>query len=95
MNNEMAHYACDCWDAEMLTSYGWIECVGCADRSAFDLSQHSKVSFLFESLARLFLLDSSQLLTTRFNITIIMSHMINVSLSKICVRSRIMAKISN
>ena len=39
----MAHYACDCWDAEMLTSYGWIECVGCADRSAFDLSQHSKV----------------------------------------------------
>ena len=43
MNNEMAHYACDCWDAEMLTSYGWIECVGCADRSAFDLSQHSKV----------------------------------------------------
>jgi glycyl-tRNA synthetase len=45
MNNEMAHYACDCWDAELLTSYGWIECVGCADRSAFDLSQHSKVSF--------------------------------------------------
>lgn len=32
--NEMAHYACDCWDAELLTSYGWIECVGCADRSA-------------------------------------------------------------
>ena len=21
MNNEMAHYACDCWDAECLTSY--------------------------------------------------------------------------
>ena len=21
MGNEMAHYACDCWDAEMLTSY--------------------------------------------------------------------------
>lgn len=34
--NEMAHYACDCWDAELLTSYGWIECVGCADRSAYD-----------------------------------------------------------
>jgi len=41
MANEMAHYACDCWDAEILTSYGWIECVGCADRSAFDLTQHS------------------------------------------------------
>lgn len=23
---------------------GWIECVGCADRSAFDLTQHSKAS---------------------------------------------------
>jgi glycyl-tRNA synthetase len=42
MANEMAHYAADCWDAEFLTSYGWIECVGCADRSAFDLSAHSK-----------------------------------------------------
>uniref|UniRef100_A0A1A9UM21 Glycine--tRNA ligase n=1 Tax=Glossina austeni TaxID=7395 RepID=A0A1A9UM21_GLOAU len=40
MSNEMAHYACDCWDAECLTSYGWVECVGCADRSAYDLSQH-------------------------------------------------------
>uniref|UniRef100_A0A1I8GFX5 HGTP_anticodon domain-containing protein n=1 Tax=Macrostomum lignano TaxID=282301 RepID=A0A1I8GFX5_9PLAT len=42
LSNEMAHYACDCWDAECLTSYGWIECVGCADRSAYDLTQHSK-----------------------------------------------------
>ncbi|KAH9817398.1 glycyl-tRNA synthetase [Teratosphaeria destructans] len=38
--NEMAHYACDCWDAELFTSYGWIECVGCADRSAYDLTVH-------------------------------------------------------
>ncbi|PVV03469.1 hypothetical protein BB560_002054 [Smittium megazygosporum] len=42
MSNEMAHYACDCWDAEIKSSYGWIECVGCADRSAFDLTVHSK-----------------------------------------------------
>ncbi|EJT96581.1 glycyl-tRNA synthetase [Dacryopinax primogenitus] len=42
MKNEMAHYAADCWDAEIHTSYGWIECVGCADRSAYDLSVHSK-----------------------------------------------------
>ncbi|EDV97147.1 glycine--tRNA ligase [Drosophila grimshawi] len=41
MGNEMAHYACDCWDAEILTSYGWVECVGCADRSAYDLGQHT------------------------------------------------------
>ena len=44
MDNEMAHYACDCWDAELLTSYGWVECVGCADRSAFDLHQHTKAT---------------------------------------------------
>lgn len=42
MSNEMAHYACDCWDAECQTSYGWIECVGCADRSCYDLNQHAK-----------------------------------------------------
>ncbi|KAL1936166.1 hypothetical protein VTP01DRAFT_300 [Rhizomucor pusillus] len=41
MDNEMAHYATDCWDAEIHTSYGWIECVGCADRSAYDLTVHS------------------------------------------------------
>ena len=40
MANEMAHYAADCWDAELQTSYGWIECVGCADRSAYDLTVH-------------------------------------------------------
>merc|ERR1719147_588366 len=44
MGNEMAHYACDCWDAELLTSYGWVECVGCADRSAYDLTQHTKAT---------------------------------------------------
>jgi len=42
MANEMAHYAADCWDAELLTSTGWVECVGCADRSAYDLSVHAK-----------------------------------------------------
>jgi len=44
MFNEMAHYACDCWDAEIKTSYGWIECVGCADRACYDLSVHTKMS---------------------------------------------------
>lgn len=42
MANEMAHYAADCWDAEIENSYGWTECVGCADRAAYDLSVHSK-----------------------------------------------------
>jgi glycyl-tRNA synthetase len=42
MANEMAHYATDCWDGEMKTSYGWVECNGCADRSAFDLTVHAK-----------------------------------------------------
>ncbi|KAH7727006.1 glycyl-tRNA synthetase [Aphelenchoides avenae] len=44
LDNEMAHYAKDCWDAEILTSYGWIECVGHADRSCYDLDAHAKES---------------------------------------------------
>ncbi|XP_022090731.1 glycine--tRNA ligase-like [Acanthaster planci] len=44
LDNEMAHYACDCWDAECKTSYGWVECVGCADRSCYDLSCHMKAT---------------------------------------------------
>jgi glycyl-tRNA synthetase len=41
---EMAHYARDCWDLEVMTSSGWVEMVGIADRSAFDLTQHAKGS---------------------------------------------------
>ncbi|KAF8839779.1 glycyl-tRNA synthetase [Paxillus ammoniavirescens] len=41
MANEMAHYATDCWDAEIANASGWTECVGCADRAAYDLSVHS------------------------------------------------------
>lgn len=43
-NTEMAHYASDCWDMETLTSYGWLECVGIADRSCYDLQVHSDAS---------------------------------------------------
>lgn len=39
---EMAHYATDCWDVEIDTAFGWIECVGIADRACYDLSVHSK-----------------------------------------------------
>jgi glycyl-tRNA synthetase len=42
MENEMAHYATDCWDAEIQNSTGWTECVGCADRAAYDLTVHSE-----------------------------------------------------
>ena len=41
-SNEMAHYAQDCWDAEVECSYGWIEVAGHADRSAYDLTKHSE-----------------------------------------------------
>ena len=44
LQHEMAHYAEDCWDCEVETSYGWIECAGLADRSAYDLSAHAKAS---------------------------------------------------
>jgi glycyl-tRNA synthetase len=40
----MAHYSSDCWDAEILTSYGWVETVGIADRSAYDLTRHAQFS---------------------------------------------------
>jgi glycyl-tRNA synthetase len=43
-STEMAHYAKDCWDAEINNSYGWIECVGHADRACYDLDNHSKVA---------------------------------------------------
>ena len=42
LKSEMAHYAADCWDMEIKMSYGWIECVGHADRACYDLEQHSK-----------------------------------------------------
>ncbi len=42
--NEMAHYASDCWDAEILLSVGWVECAGFADRSCYDLSSHMKAT---------------------------------------------------
>jgi len=41
---EMAHYAADCWDLEIQSSYGWIECVGHADRACYDLLVHSKAT---------------------------------------------------
>lgn len=44
LTSEMAHYACDCWDLDIETSYGWVECVGIADRSAYDLTHHSKAT---------------------------------------------------
>ena len=42
--DEMAHYAADCWDAEVLLSYGWTEIVGIADRGSWDLSRHAQFS---------------------------------------------------
>jgi glycyl-tRNA synthetase len=42
--DEMAHYAADCWDAEVELSFGWTECVGVADRTCYDLEAHMKAS---------------------------------------------------
>ena len=41
---EMAHYAEDCWDCEILGEHGWIECVGIANRTCHDLLSHEKYS---------------------------------------------------
>ena len=43
--NELAHYATECWDAELHSErFGWVECVGIADRSAYDLNAHIESS---------------------------------------------------
>lgn len=44
LSDEMAHYASDCWDAEIELSIGWTEAVGIADRGSYDLEQHMKHS---------------------------------------------------
>eukprot|EP01026_Neomeris_dumetosa_P035270 TRINITY_DN2821_c1_g1_i10.p1 TRINITY_DN2821_c1_g1~~TRINITY_DN2821_c1_g1_i10.p1 ORF type:complete len:692 (+),score=122.03 TRINITY_DN2821_c1_g1_i10:151-2226(+) len=44
LQHEMAHYAEDCWDAEVECTYGWVEVAGLADRSAFDLRAHTQGS---------------------------------------------------
>lgn len=43
-DDEKAHYSQDCWDAEIETSSGWVECVGLADRAAYDLTAHSNAT---------------------------------------------------
>ena len=44
-SDEMAHYAADCWDAEVLLDHlGWVEIVGVADRTDFDLKAHAAQS---------------------------------------------------
>jgi glycyl-tRNA synthetase len=42
--DERAHYASDCWDGETLTTFGWIEVNGVADRSDYDLRKHAEHS---------------------------------------------------
>lgn len=43
LSHEMAHYAADCWAAEIATrSHGWVECAQCVDRRAFDLTVHAQ-----------------------------------------------------
>ncbi len=43
--DERAHYATDCWDAEIHSErFGWVETVGLADRTDYDLRAHAKES---------------------------------------------------
>ena len=45
LTTERAHYAADCWDAEAHSKrFGWVELVGIADRTDYDLKAHSAVS---------------------------------------------------
>ena len=43
--DERAHYATDCWDAEVYSQrFGWVETVGIADRTDYDLNAHAQQS---------------------------------------------------
>jgi glycyl-tRNA synthetase len=43
--DERAHYAEDCWDAEVFSGrFGWVETVGIADRTDYDLRAHEQQS---------------------------------------------------
>jgi len=43
--SERAHYASDCWDAEVFSDrFGWVETVGIADRTDYDLKAHAQQS---------------------------------------------------
>lgn len=43
--DELAHYAEDCWDAEIFSErFGWVETVGIADRTDYDLMAHAELS---------------------------------------------------
>ncbi len=43
--DELAHYATECWDAELYSErFDWVECVGIADRSAYDIKSHIESS---------------------------------------------------
>jgi glycyl-tRNA synthetase len=45
LTTERAHYAADCWDGEVLSGrFGWVELVGIADRTDYDLKAHAGVS---------------------------------------------------
>jgi len=45
LSDERAHYATDCWDAEVYSQrFGWVETVGIADRTDYDLNAHANQS---------------------------------------------------
>jgi glycyl-tRNA synthetase len=45
LTDERAHYATDCWDAEVFSPrFGWVETVGIADRTDYDLNAHAQHS---------------------------------------------------
>lgn len=43
-DNELAHYALECWDLEAYVSNNWLECIGCSDRGSYDLKAHKQYS---------------------------------------------------
>lgn len=44
LDKERAHYSKDCWDLEVMTDFGWVEVIGCAYRTDYDLAAHINLS---------------------------------------------------
>ena len=66
MKDEMAHYAADCWDAEIQSDrFGWVEVVGIADRTDYDLKAHAKQS---ETELTVYVAYDKPRKITRFNV---------------------------
>ncbi|KAL0227854.1 hypothetical protein RCL1_003997 [Eukaryota sp. TZLM3-RCL] len=88
LNTQMAHYAADCWDAEVKLSSGWTEVTGIADRACYDLSQHSKATGV-DLVAFVELDEPIEREVVRFELNkgMVVKHLVSLNLAKSFLQS--------